>query len=302
MKQLSILLFLLLVASESVKAQSPLLPQWKTGDTLEYFITESELIESERVSLEAYTVRFYVKDHNPQRSILEGHLYLPTPKNRGPHWNTFFKLLQDVPFTFFLQNGVSNTFQSAVQVEASMQALDKIMLQLVEQENLQPIDYAEISQWMNQLKPRNEMPAVLEGYFQPLNKVFDQYGQVLRPSGQIPFTNLVNDCGDSAISIEWLIDGKVKFNGPDTLVMTNQLLVKPDNDPAKYQLLANCEKLEGLEAVIQIDGYSNEQTEVWEILVNEGTVLSYKFDKVITMQFQELKTTRGNQVRVILMK
>lgn len=301
MKQLSLLLLLFLGASTSIDAQNPLIPGWETGDTLEFFVTESELVESERVSLEAYTVRLYVKDKNPQRSILEGHLFLPTPKNRGPHWDTFFKLLQDVPFTFFLQNGVSNTFQNAVQVEASMQALDKIMLHLVEQENLQPIDYAEIAQWMNQLKPRNELPAVLEGYFQPLNKMFDQYGQVLQPSGQIPFTNLIENCGDSAITIDMLIDGKVKFNGPDTLVMTNQLLVKPENDPAKYQILANCEKLEGLEAVIQIDAYSNVQTEVWEILVNKGKVLSYKYDKVITMQFQELKTTRGRQVRVILM-
>lgn len=285
-----------------VNAQNPFLPQWQKGDTLEYFITESDLIESERVSLETYTVRLYVRDINPQRSILEAHLYLPTPANRGPHWEKFFKLLQDVPFTYFLENGVSNTFQNAVQLEATMHALDQILITLVDEENLQPIDFAEISQWMNQLKPRTELPYVLEGYFQPLNKVFDHYGQVLRPMDQLAFTDLVNDCGDSSVAINWIIDGNVVFNGPDTMHMTKRLLVSPNNDPSIYQALANCEKLDGLEAMIQIDGYSNIQTEAWMILINQGRIPSYKYDKVITMRFQELETSRTKQTRIIMLK
>jgi len=286
----------------ALQAQHALLPAWEKGDTLEYFITESELVESERVSLEAYTVRLYVKEHNPQRSILEAHLYLPKPSNRGPHWTPFLKKLEEVPFTFFMQPGVGNTFQSAVQVEATMAALDKVMLALVEQEQIKPIDYAEIAQWMNGLKPRNELPLVLEGYFQPLNKVFDQFGQHQLPSVHIPFTDLVKDCGDSSVAIHWIIDEKVHFAHPDTMSLTKQLLVDPKNKPSIYQALANCEKLDGLEASIQIDGYSNVQTEEWTILVNQGQIPSYKYDKVITMRFQELETTRTKQTRIMLLR
>jgi len=176
------------------------------------------------------------------------------------------------------------------------------MLQLLEKEQIQPIDYAEIAQWMNQLKPRNELPRVLAGYFQPLNKVFDQFGQVLRPMGKIPFKDLITDCRDSSIALSWLIDGKAHFNGPDTLVLTKQLLVDPNNDSTIYQTLANCEKLDGLEAIIQIDGYSNVQTEEWTIMLNHGQVLSYKYDKVITMRFEDLSTSRTKQTRIIQMK
>jgi|GEM_PF-2265965 len=284
------------------QAQNPFLPAWEKGDTLEYFITESDLVESERINLETYTVRFYIKEVNLQRSIIEGHLYIPTPSNRGPHWETFFKQLQDVPFTYFMQNGVSNTFKTAVQLEATMSALDRILLNLVEKENIQPIDYAEISQWINQLKPRTELPSILAGYFAPLNKVFDQYGQVLYPVGKIPFTDLIKDCADSSIAINWLIEGDVKFKGPDTMFLTKQLLTAPANDQKNFQLLANCEKLEGLEAILQIDGYSNVQSEEWTILLNHGKIMSYKYDKVITMRFQEMVTSRTKQTRIILLR
>ena len=266
-------------------------PKWKQGDTLRFFISQSELVGEERLGLESAEITLQVSKMNEKRSILEAHIDLLPYGRKEEHWQAFYKRLGKVNFTFFFESGSALTFSRPMQLEQSLQQLKSLKTLLLSEDHLQPIPFGEISSWLGDLET-GTLPVNLQRYFQSLDPLFNQYGQIPFPQIQIPFANPIF-CGDSSVLMRHLLTQENDFHTPDTFYFSRNLSLDTGNRKETFQALANCNKLEGINHPgIDIENYTFSQTESWKYLPVQGLMIEYHFEKKIEIHLRETTSTR----------
>lgn len=299
--------FCILILSIPILSTSNLFAQkleanWKTGDTLEYFITESDLVEDVRIGLQNYSIEIHVKKHDSRGSHFIAYLHLPMDLKKGRNWSLFYERLKRVPFHFYFQQGTSFTFSNAIQIRPTMDALDQVMIDLLTQDHLSPFESNEISKWLDNLKPKDEVPQNLLALFHPLNHIFDQYGQQIPSDILIPYIDPVQNCGDSVINLKWNIEYESHKINKDTFAFSTTRSLHSTNQQNKFQALANCKLLKGLDVIVEIDDYDFVETDLWKQETQSGQLVFYSFDQIIKMQFGDVFTSRGKKTRIIRMR
>lgn len=277
------------------------MPQWNAGDTQSYFITESELLDQERLSLEITEIDLIIKKLNKKRAILEGHLRLNVKEGQGKHWKQFYKRLYEVPFTFYLDFGGSNPFDKPVQVANSNAVLKQVLTDVLAIDGVQPVPYNEIQDWLGKMDDAT-LPNVLLEKFKLLNSCFSKYGNPTEGLGEVPFVR-PDICGDSTINTNWVIRSSSHYPHPDTLFMSNSLETDSTNAITAYRALAKCGLLEGLDDTdVMPDTYHYSQEKTWSATTSTSTIVSNNFIKKIDMTFGEMKTSRSWEIRVAIVK
>ncbi len=287
---------LLLLVSASIQAQERLIPDWKLGDSLRYFLSESELIDNERISLKTYELELRIRETNEKRSIIEGHLYLNAYKEQGEHWTTFYKLLRKVPFTFYFEPGRQHTFSQAIQTETTKKALDEILLDLLGTYGVEPLAYAEIGDWLG-TNSEAGIPDILLGYFIPMDKVFDKYGTDITPSAQFAIADEV-DCADSVLHVLWDLK-MATFPTHDTLMQEISMGLDSSTSLETFAALNRCGKLKGLETEVQLSSYSCNTREHWAAILKEEKIVTYSYDEEIRIGMNEIQNWQRVQKRII---
>lgn len=291
-------LFLLLCAlfPAFLQAQEMLVPNWKLGDSMRYFLSESELIDNERITLKTYELELRVRETNEKRSILEGRLFLSAEKEQGEHWSTFYKLLRHVPFTFYFEPGRQKTFSQAIQAETTKKALDAVLLDLLGNYGVEPLAYAEISDWLGR-DSRAGIPDVLLGYFIPMDKVFDKYGTDITPSAQFAIADEV-DCTDSVLHVLWDLK-MTTYPAHDTLMQEISMGLDSTTSLETYAALNRCGKLKGLETEVQLSSYSSMTRERWAAILKEEKIVHYSYDEEIRIGMFDIQNWQRVQKRII---
>lgn len=279
-----------------LQAQESLVPQWKLGDSMRYFLSESELIDNERISLETYELELRIRETNEKRSILEGHLFLSAEKEQGEHWTTFYRLLRNVSFTFYFEPGRQHTFSQAIQAETTKIALDGILLELLGTYGVEPIAYAEITDWLGKNSVAG-IPDVLLGYFIPMDKVFDKYGTDITPSAQFSIADEV-DCADSVLHVLWDLK-MTTFPAHDTLMQEISMGMDSSTSLETFAALNRCGKLKGLETEVHLSSYSCTTREQWAAILKLEKIVRYSYDEEIRIGMYDIQNWQRVQKRII---
>ncbi|MHB1278696.1 MAG: hypothetical protein ACYC1Q_09870 [Bacteroidia bacterium] len=295
MKRASFFLLLLLFCT-AVQAQERLIPVWMLGDSMRYFLSESELIDNERISLKTYELELRIRETNEKRSIFEGHVFLSAEKEQGEHWRTFYSLLRQVPFTFYFEPGRQKTFSQVIQAETTKKALDGILLELLGTYGVEPIAYSEITDWLG-TNSEAGIPAVLLGYFLPMNKVFDKYGTDITPSTEFEIADEVA-CENSIVHVLWRLK-MTTFPAHDTLMQEVTMGLDSTTSLETYAALNRCGKLKGLETVVELSSYSCKTREHWAAILKEEKIVSYAYDEEIRIGMSEIQNWQRVQKRII---
>lgn len=282
--------------------QQQLTPQWNVGDTFGYFLSESELIDEQRISLKTYEVEVVVQKTNKDRTVFEAYLHLTPQKDQGGHWIAFMQRLEQVPFTFYFEPGRQRTFSTPLQVNKTTEAINSILLELLSSNAVQPLAYAEISDWLKHVDTLNGLPQVLTNYFVPLDKLFDKYGQEIAPNNaKFNFLDEV-PCGDSILFLSRFLEMATSFPAQDTLLMLISLCSDSSTELAVYNALNQCNKLKGLETQIMITSYSCTQVEKWSALLSNKTIYSYAYDEEILIGMGDIQNWQRVQKRIVFLK
>lgn len=287
---------LLLLVTVNIQAQESLVPQWKPGDSMRYFLSESELIDNERISLKTYELELRIRETNEKRSVLEGHLFLTAEKEQGEHWTIFYRLLRNVPFTFYFEPGRQHTFSQAIRAETTKKALDGILLELLGTYGVEPIAYAEITDWLGKNSVAG-IPDVLPGYFIPMDKVFDKYGTDITPSAQFAIADEV-DCSDSVLHVLWDLK-MTTFPAHDTLIQEVSMGLDSSTSLETYAALNRCGKLRGLETEVQLTSYYYKTREHWAAILKEEKIVMYSYDEEIRIGMYDIQNWQRVQKRII---
>lgn len=293
--------FFLLVFG-SVQAQTRLIPSWEQGDTLRYFLSESQLIDEQRVQLRTYEIEFFILKRDEKRFILEGHLYLKAEPHQGTQWPAFYRQLTLVPFTFYFQPGDAHPFSHPVNAERTRTIIKGLLSQQLTEMALQPIDYADLTGWLEEVDSQSALPKVLIEAFIPLNALFDKYGDETTPTAlPIHFIDEV-ECNDTKVQLYWHLANTGLLLNVDTLKLERILAVDTSNTLNTFLTLNECGKLRGLETPVVFDSYSFVQKENWKVLLNANTIYSYAFDEEIRIQMGDIQNWQRVQKRIISLR
>ncbi|MBI1221228.1 MAG: hypothetical protein GC180_01385 [Bacteroidetes bacterium] len=274
-------------------------PQWNAGDTQSYFITRSELVDNERLSLEIFEIDLHILKKNEKRSIIEAHLRLKPLEGQGEHWKSFYKRLETIPFVYYFEENSSGTFSHPVQTDATKGKLRQTMRDLLALDHIQPLPYKEITDWFGSTEIES-IPDTLLSYFRVLNPLFDKYGQPSEGLGRIAFTNPVTHCNDSTVNCQWILNTSSSGNGTNEITMKRMFYSDSTNDIGIFQSLAKCSKLEGLETSdIMPDAYSNSLEEVWKAKMPQSDIFYYTYRKIIEMRFGKAESKRSWETRIV---
>ncbi|HCS21532.1 MAG TPA: hypothetical protein DIW47_13395 [Bacteroidetes bacterium] len=296
MMKRALFVVILILAYTGIQAQGQLTPKWKQGDSLRYFLSESELIDNERISLKTYELELRIRETSEKRSILDGYLYLSAEKEQGEHWTIFYKLLRKVPFTFYFEPGRQKTFSQAIQVETTKKALDGILLELLGTYGVEPLAYGEISTWLGK-NSETGVPDILLGYFIPMDKVFDKYGVDISPSAQFAIADEV-ECADSLLHVMWNLS-LATYPAHDTLMQEISMGLDSATKLETYTALNRCGKLKGLETEVHLSSYSSVTRERWAALLKEEKIVHYAYDEEIRIGMNEIQNWQRVQKRII---
>lgn len=289
----------LFLISAGLQAQSRLIPNWKLGDSTRYFLSESSLIDDERISLKTYEIEFRIPETNEKSSVLEGHLYLSADKEQGEHWSLFYKLLRQVPFSFYFEAGRQGTFAQPIRAESTKEALDKVLLELLSAYGVQPQAYGEITDWLGKDEQQG-IPAVLLASFLPMDKVFDRYGPDITPSARFAIADEV-DCADSVLHVLWDLNMKT-YPAHDTLIQEVTMGMDSSTSLETYSALNRCGKLKGLETEVQLSSYYYRTREHWAAILKEEKIVSYSYDEEIRIGMYDIQNWQRVQKRIICLR